>query len=54
VLENDLADRLVVLAQERHHVFGIGRFRKSGEATQITEQGRDFAAMPLELLLAAG
>ena len=51
VLDDDLADRRVVLAQQRHHVFRVRGLGEPGEAAQVAEQRRDLAAMAFELLL---
>jgi hypothetical protein len=44
----------MIQPEQGHHVFGVGAFRKSGEATQIAEQSGDLAAMAFQLLFRSG
>src|SRR5215475_12704486 len=54
MLENDLADRRMVFAQESHYVFWVRVFGKSGKSAQIAEQRSDLASVAFELVLGSG
>ena len=47
------AETVVVLAQHRHHLLGLGGFGEGGEAAQVAEHDGDVAAVAFEQLLAA-
>ena len=51
---DELAERCVVLAQDRHDLFGLGDFGECRESAQVAEHHRDVAAMALQHLLVAG
>jgi hypothetical protein len=54
VLDDDFADGRMVVAQQGHHVFGIGAFGKPGETSQVAEERGNLTAMAFELFLRAG
>ena len=54
VLDDDFADRRVIVAQQRHHVFRVRTLGEPGEAAQVTEQRGNLPAMAFKLLFAPG
>src|SRR5262249_46339424 len=53
VFGDDFADGRMVVAQQRHYVFGVGAFGEPGEAAQVTEERGNLSTMAFELLLAS-
>ena len=51
ILDDDLADGRMVVAQQRHHVFCVGAFGEAGETAQVTEERGNLSPMAFELLL---
>jgi hypothetical protein len=51
VFYDDFADRRMVVAQERHHVFSVRAFGKPGETAQVAEQRGNLASVTFQLLL---
>src|SRR5690348_4703881 len=45
---DDRAERSVVLAQDLHHLFRCGGFRKGGKAAQVAEHDGHFAAVAFQ------
>src|ERR1700751_1250391 len=39
------SERVMVFAQDRHHIFRLGRLSKRGEAAHVAEQYDDFASV---------
>ena len=52
ILDDARSDCLMVLTQDRHHIFGVRTFGEASEAAQVTEERGYLAAMALQLLLA--
>ena len=54
VLDDDLANRRMVVTQQRHYVFWVRAFGEAGEATQVAEERGNLSTMAFELLLSPG
>jgi hypothetical protein len=53
VLEDELSHRLVVFAQDAHHLLRLGSLREAGEAAQVEKHDGDLPAMGPERVLGA-
>ena len=54
ILDDARSDCLMVLTQERHHIFRVRTLREAGEAAQVAEERGYLPAMAFELLLRPG
>ena len=53
MLQDELPHRLVVLAEDAHHLFRLRRLREAGEAAKVEEDDGDLAAVGAERIVGA-
>src|SRR5689334_1245894 len=53
MLDDEAANRGMIVVQQRNHVFGVGTLREACKSPQVTEQCGNFASMAFQLLFIA-